>query len=108
MTTRRGMRPKTPEQQLRITPKRAASVTEYRRASLEGEIENGMIREGASYEGSHLNRDPRHIRNADSDSDSLKRSAWLPSASGGGYVRQGESGTAVGAIAHSESYMKRE
>jgi intein/homing endonuclease len=75
---------------------------------LEGELETGMVRESVSYEGSRLNKSPQSVRNAADDSDGLRRSAWLPGIGGGGYVRQGASTTAVGAIAHSESFIKRE
>ena len=52
MTKRRGIGSKTPDPKLRVTPKMAAGITEYRRASLESEIETGIVREGVSYEGS--------------------------------------------------------
>ena len=109
MTDRRGLRPKTPQKQLRITPKRAAGITEYRKEGIESELENGIIREGASYEGSRLHRPAQNVHNAALDDDGLKRSAWLPGSGGGkNYVRQGDSTTAVGAIAHSESHIHRE
>ena len=107
MTKRRGIGSKTPDPKLRVTPKMAAGITEYRRASLESEIETGIVREGVSYEGSRLNKSYGNINNAPSDSDRLRRSAWL-SSTGSGYVRQGASSTAVGAIAHSDSFIKRE
>jgi len=109
MIDRRGVRPKTPDAQLRITPKRAAGITEYRRASIESDIDNGLIREGGSYDGSRLNRPaPTNIRNAALDSDRLVRSSWLPGVEGSrGNIRQNSS-PAVGVVAHSGSYIKRE
>lgn len=106
MIVRRGSKPKTPENKLRITPKRAAGITEYRRATLEEELERGRLREGGSYESSRLNAS--YLPPNSNPDDQLNRNSWLPGTAGRGdsMVRNGNS--AVGTIAHSESYLKIE
>jgi len=107
MIVKRGSRPKTSEEQLRINPKRASGLTEYRKASIESDIERGLIKEGLSYESSRLNKMPQNIHNASLDDEGLKRSAWLPGSDGRSYSSR-ETSNAVGAIVHSASHIEKE
>jgi len=99
---------------IRVTPRRAADVTEYRKAELSTDVDNGIISEGTSYAGSRLNRSNPTVENAPLDSDRLNRGAWLSSGDKTitetrkkvSLINGGASKTAVGAVAHSDTYLK--
>lgn len=110
MVNRRSDR--KPANILRVRPRKAADVTEYRKAELSRSVEDGTVIEGTSYQGSRLNRSNTPTTNAPPDSDGLHRGTWLRSGEGSDVRRKvtvvngGVSQTAVGAVAHSDTYMK--
>jgi intein/homing endonuclease len=109
---RRGSRPPI-KRILRASPK-SSGVSDYRKATIQEELENGILKQGGSYNGSHLKRDSSE-KISIIDSPKVNRGEWILSD---GEVVMGtkrsvgvvnsNSRAAIGAVAHSESYIKRE
>ena len=114
MTKRRGSRPPTAEQEkiLRASPK-SAGVSDYRKATLQEELERGAIKPGGSYEGSRLQPKTRDIE-VQIEGAKINRGSWVPAEGGVSMGTKRSVGVvnssrpAVGVVAHSESFIKRE
>jgi hypothetical protein len=105
---KRGFRGPTTDQKqtLRISPKSAEGLSSFRKEAIERDIENGAVQEGRNYNASNLNKAGAGPQTRTTDMNSLQRGAWLPGRSEERKVSSGTS-TAVGAIAHSESFVKQ-
>jgi hypothetical protein len=118
MTSRRVSRPPTTQDTLRV-PRTGIGVSEYRKERLQEELQNGTVHEGASYERSQLRKQAAAGSSSlppALDNPPYKRGEWKE-ATDGVVMGRGRKTTMVnaqggklahGAIAHSESYMKRE
>ena len=108
MTNRRGSRGPTKENKLRVSPKIGNTVSEYRKAQIIDDLENGNLQEGNSYRPSTLNApvtEPNPVLDGN-----YKRGSW--EVSDGGVSTGGrksaaplkESLHAIGSVAHSPEY----
>ncbi|MFA5048465.1 MAG: LAGLIDADG family homing endonuclease [Patescibacteria group bacterium] len=108
MSRRRISRDPTGMEQkvLRISPKIADGMTPYRKASLEHELENGDFVEGGTLRGSVLVRgtnEASFISNGE-----ISRGEWVPTNPGENKrVINSSAKTAVGAVAHSNDFLKK-
>lgn len=110
MNNRRGSRPFIIEQQkiLRASPK-SSGVSDYRKATIQDELNQGLVKPGRSYETSKLHT-KSSTKEIQINSPKINRGVWIPTDGG---ISMGtkkniidNSKTAVGAIVHSESYIK--
>ncbi len=90
-------------QMLRVSPKMASNVSQYRKATLEEDIDRGVIKEGVSYQGSNLRKDIR-APEPGIESDGLNRGEWVPASHGKSRILNGNSENSIGAVAHSASF----
>lgn len=92
---------------LRITPKTADGLTPYRKASLENELDNGDFVEGGTMRGSVLVRGANELPPA--SDGAIRRGEWIPTSPGENKrtVNTGAK-AAVGAVAHSDMFLKKE
>lgn len=100
---------------VRATPKSAAGLTDVRRERLEADLENGIIKEGGHYGGSHIRRGTVEPRSGVPTSDSLNRGEWVPTYGGGAssggtriFNPSGGGTVPLAAVAHSESYIQKQ
>jgi len=102
---RRGSRGPTDQKQtLRISPKSADGLSQFRKEAIEREIEGGDMQEGRNYGASNLYKSGDAPRTT--DPENLQRGAWLPGRSED-KKSFSNTATAVGAIAHSEAFVKQ-
>lgn len=108
MSSRRISRPQTDTSKkvLRSSPKLAESITTYRKASLEEEINSGNLVEGGNLKGSFLVRGAAEPPPGEGD---LNRGEWVPVSPGENKSsgRRKVGINSVGAIAHSSSFTKK-
>jgi hypothetical protein len=112
MANRRNERPQNEHQvpKLRISPKVATGLTDYRKAQLQEEIEKGLVKEGgANYHASLLKRSVQEQPPAAADSQNLRRSEWIPAHGGnsGQITKQGVTGNGMAVVANSPSFKKQ-
>jgi len=106
MSIRRGSRPvSNMPKTLRLSPKNANGLTDYRRASLEEDINKGIIREGINYNNSNLNKNIRTPETG--NSNFINRGDWQVSSLDDGARIIGNTKLSVAAVAHSESYLQK-
>lgn len=102
---RRGSRKSADQKQtLRISPKLAEGLSPFRKEAIEKEIESGAVQEGRNYGASNLYK-TSVVSPKTTDIDNIQRGAWLPGRSEEKKSHE-SSFAAVGAIAHSESFVK--
>jgi hypothetical protein len=108
MSKRRGTRENTKigATTLRVSSQTGRNVSQYRRASLEEDANNGHLIEQTSLNGSALMG--RRTEAAPNESGASNRGEWINSAAQRGRVINSDrSPGSVGAIAHSESFYKK-
>lgn len=111
--SRRVARPTEP-QAIRVSPKLAGGLSDYRKGMIEEEINSGSVVERGSYEGSHLKRAVAAAPPT-TDDEKIKRGNWEAAhdaVSMGNARRSNTTNTnqvrsAFGAVVHSESYKRQ-
>ena len=110
--SRRVARPTGP-QIIRVSPKLAGGLSDYRKGAIEEEINRGTIVEGGTYESSHLKRGAMPTPSA-TDENKISRGAWLSAQDGvsmGNARRSSVTGSnqisPFGAVVHSEAYKQQ-
>ena len=111
--TRRVARPTVP-QTIRVSPKLAGGLSDYRKGIIEEEIERGHIVEGGTYEGSHLKRGVTPPP-PNTDENKVSRGVWLDAqdavSMGKGrrsnIVSSNQISSPLGTVAHSGAYKQQ-
>ncbi len=108
MSNRRINRPQNDVvPKIRVSPKLASGMTDYRKNQLEDAIENGLISEGGqNYANSNLKRGASE-QAGNPASDKLVRGAWENSYERSGVINK-SGNPSMGAIVHSSSFYENQ